>query len=105
MIDGYRALIDPRALGFEVICFAFVHLAAQSEAELADFETRVRGWPEVRECWTLSGDIDFILKCVTRDLPAFQAFVSRLSATPNVRNIRTSLALKPVKNAAIAPIG
>ena len=105
VIDGYRALIDPRALGFEVVCFAFVHLGAQSEAELADFETRVREWPEVRECWTLSGDIDFILKCVTRDLPAFQAFVSRLSATPNVRNIRTSLALKPVKNAAIAPIG
>lgn len=104
IIEGYRALVDARSLGFDVACFAFVQLEAQSEAELAAFESRIRDWPEVRECWTLSGDIDFILKCVTRDLAAFQAFVTRLSATPNVRNIRTSLALKTVKNEPAAPI-
>lgn len=104
-IQGYHAVLNGKALGYAVTGFIFVGLASQKDADLKHFEERVRGWPEVRECWTLSGDIDFILKCVTRDLPAFQAFVGRLSATPNVRNIRTSLALKPVKNAAIAPIG
>ena len=104
IIAGYRAVLEPRALGFDVVCFAFVNLAGQSEAALESFAARVRDWPEVRECWTLSGDIDFILKCVTRDLSAFQAFVARLTATPDVRTIRTSLALTPVKTAPAAPL-
>jgi DNA-binding Lrp family transcriptional regulator len=103
-IQGYRARVDARTVGFDVVCFVFVHLAAQSEDELAAFEERVRGWPEARECWTLSGDVDFILKCVTRDLTAFQALVARLTATPNVRNVRSSLALKQVKDEPAAPV-
>src|SRR5919107_385115 len=83
VIKGYRALLDPQALGFEVVCFAMVQLAAQGKAELAAFEARVRDWPIVRECWTLSGDIDFILKCVAPNLPAFQGFVLDLTALPN----------------------
>eukprot|EP01042_Synura_sphagnicola_P013516 gene13516-biopygen13724 len=63
VITGYRALLDERKLGIEVVCFAFVHLASQAEADLAAFQGRIRDWSLVRECWTLSGDIDFILKC------------------------------------------
>ena len=66
---------------------------------------RSRGWPAVRECWTLSGDIDFALKCVTPDLKAFQDFVAELTAMPNVRNVRTALALDRVKDEPIVPFG
>lgn len=103
IIKAYRALLDPRALGFEIVCFAMVQLAAQGKAELAAFEERVRDWPIVRECWTLSGDIDFILKCVAPDLKAFQDFVGELTALPNVRNVRTALALDRVKDEPIIP--
>src|SRR6266705_1824797 len=77
-ITGYRALLDEKRLGYEITVFAMVHLASQAEADLAAFEAFVRGEPLVRGCWMLSGEIDFILKCVAPDLAAFQAFVAEL---------------------------
>lgn len=103
-IEGYRAILDAGRLGYSVICFAFVHLASQAEGDLAAFQARVAGWPNVRECWTLSGDIDFLMKCVTEDLPSLQAFVTELTATPNVRNVRTALALGKVKDEGLVPM-
>ena len=61
-IKGYRALLDEKKLGYEVAVFAMVHLASQAEADLMAFEKFVRAQPLVRECWMLSGEIDFILK-------------------------------------------
>lgn len=104
IIKGYRALVDEKALGFELVCFAFVHLASQAEGDLAAFQKRIREWPAVRECWTLSGDIDFVLKCVAPDLRTFQALVGELTSFPNVRTIRTAIALNQVKDEPIAPV-
>ncbi|MGL4975098.1 MAG: Lrp/AsnC family transcriptional regulator [Bosea sp. (in: a-proteobacteria)] len=105
IITGYRALLDEKKLGLDVVCFAFVHLASQAEADLAGFEAHVRGWKAVRECWTLSGEIDFILKCVASDLAAVQALVNELTALPNVRNVRTALSLGRIKDAPMVPFG
>lgn len=104
IIKGYRALLDPKALGYEIVCFAMVQLAAQGQKDLAAFEERMTEWPAVRECWKLSGDIDFILKCVAPNLSAFQALVQDLTALPNVRNVRTALTLDLVKDEALVPI-
>ncbi len=104
IIKSYRALLDPKALGYEIVCFAMVQLAAQGQKELAAFEQRVKDWSMVRECWTLSGDIDFIMKCVAPNLSAFQAFVGDLTALPNVRNVRTALTLDVVKDEPLVPI-
>jgi DNA-binding Lrp family transcriptional regulator len=68
-IQGYRGLLDPRRLGFDVTVFASVHLSSQADADLRAFEDFVRSEPLVRECWMLSGEVDFILRCVARDLP------------------------------------
>jgi DNA-binding Lrp family transcriptional regulator len=104
LIRGYRAILDAPQLGYSVVCFAFVHLASQAETDLQAFAERIRLWPSIRECWTLSGDIDFLLKCVTRDLPSLQALVADLTATPNVRNVRTALALGKLKDEGMVPI-
>ena len=82
-IKGYRALLDEKKLGFEVTAFAMVHLSSQAEADLAAFEQFVRTQPLVRECWMLSGEIDFVLKCVAPNLAAFQALVTELTASPS----------------------
>ena len=102
-IKGYRALLDEKMLGYEVAVFAMVHLASQAEADLTAFEDFVRGQPLVRECWMLSGEIDFVLKCVAPDLKTFQAFVEQLTAAPQVRNVKTSLVLRNSKDAAMVP--
>ena len=92
-IQGYRGLLDPRRLGFDVTVFASVHLSSQADADLRAFEEFVRAEPLVRECWMLSGEVDFILKCVAPDMATFQDFVTHLTAAPHVRNVRTSLVL------------
>ena len=103
-IKSYRALLDEKLLGYEVTVFAMVHLTSQAEADLKAFEDFVRDQPLVRECWMLSGEIDFILKCVAPDLKTFQAFVAELTAAPHVRNVKTSLTLRNSKDAAMVPL-
>jgi DNA-binding Lrp family transcriptional regulator len=104
-IRGYHADLDPKALGFELTAFAFVGLSSQAEADLKAFEEQVRRWPQVRECYMLSGEIDFLLKCVARDLPEFQDFVTgELTAAKNVASVKTALAIRPSKFEPGVPI-
>jgi DNA-binding Lrp family transcriptional regulator len=103
-IHGYRGLLDARKLGFDVTVFAAVHLSSQAEADLRAFEEFVRAEPLVRECWMLSGEVDFILKCVAPDMATFQDFVTHLTAAPHVRNVRTSLVLHNSKYEAAVPL-
>jgi DNA-binding Lrp family transcriptional regulator len=102
-IQGYRALLDARTLGCEVVAFAMVHLASQAEADLDAFEAFVRGEPLVRECWMLSGEVDFLLKCVAPSLSRFQSFVTALTAAPHVLNVKTSLTLRASKDTPTVP--
>ncbi|NWG25987.1 MAG: Lrp/AsnC family transcriptional regulator [Pseudorhodoplanes sp.] len=103
-IRGYRALLDEKRLGYEVVAFAMVNLSSQTETDLKAFEAHIRRQALVRECWMLSGEVDFILKCVAPNLPAFQAFVNDLTAAPNVRNVKTSLTLRNSKDEAMVPL-
>jgi DNA-binding Lrp family transcriptional regulator len=104
LIAGYRAIIDPRKLGYEVAFYAFVHLASQAGPDLDAFVAQVAAMPAVRACATLSGDMDFILTCVARDTRELQAFVAEMTALPNVRNVRTALMLETVKDDGAAPL-
>lgn len=105
VIRGYRTLLDEKSLGFDVTAFAMVGLSSQSEADLLVFEEQVRAWDIVRDCWMLSGDIDFILRCVAPDLQAFQRFIiEELTTARNVDNIRTALTIRLSKNEGGAPL-
>jgi DNA-binding Lrp family transcriptional regulator len=98
MIAGYFALLDEKSVGFELLGFAMVGLHSQSETDLRNFENRVLSWPLVREAYMLTGESDFLLKCVAPDLPAFQDFIiEELTAAPNVAAVRTTLVLRRVK--------
>ena len=98
IIAGYFALLDEKSLDFQVIAFANVGLHSQSEPDLRAFENRVLAWPMVRECYMLSGETDFILKCVAPDLTAFQDFIiNELTAAPNVASVKTTLVIRRVK--------
>lgn len=104
-ILGYHAKLNPKLLGFDVEAYAMVRLNSQAEADMAAFEARARAWEFVRECAMLSGDIDFILKCVAPDLTSFQNFVIRdLSAAPNVDHLRTALTMRMSKHDPALPL-
>lgn len=98
-IKGYHADVDARELGFEVQVFASVGLQKQAEADLSAFEERCHGWPLVRECHMLNGEVDFILKCVAPDLSTFQRFLTEeLTAAENVASVKTSLVIRVAKD-------
>ncbi|MCB1508898.1 MAG: Lrp/AsnC family transcriptional regulator [Hyphomicrobiaceae bacterium] len=104
LIQGYRALIDEKALGYAVTGFAFVGLESQHRPDLDAFIGWMDRSPAVREAHMLSGEIDFVLKCVARDVEAFQSFIDELTSLDNVAHVRTALALKRVKDAAGTPL-
>jgi DNA-binding Lrp family transcriptional regulator len=98
-IKGYHADVDSRELGFEVQVFASVGLQKQAEADLSAFEDLCQGWPLVRECHMLNGEVDFILKCVAPDLSTFQRFLTEeLTAAENVASVKTSLVIRGAKD-------
>jgi DNA-binding Lrp family transcriptional regulator len=104
-IRSYHADIDPAALGFTITVFAMVSLKSQAEADLKAFEDHVAELPEVRECHMLNGEIDFMLKVVSRDLQSFQQFLtSHLTPAPNVVSVKTSLTIRTSKNEPGVPV-
>jgi DNA-binding Lrp family transcriptional regulator len=104
-IRGYHADLDGKALGFEVMGFVFVGLASQKDADLKAFEESARRWPQVRECYMLSGEVDFLLKCVAEDLSTFQNFITdTLTAEKNVASVKSSLVIHASKNEPGVPV-
>jgi DNA-binding Lrp family transcriptional regulator len=104
-IRGYHADLDAKALGYELTAFAFVGLASQAKADIDAFEEQIRAWPIVRECTMLSGEVDFLLKCVAHDLSEFQSFITeKLTAAKNVASVKTALAIRPSKHEFGVPV-
>lgn len=105
LIRGYHAELDHAALGFEVTVFVQVGLARQSQAALLGFEARTQGWPLVRDCHMLNGEVDFLLKCVAPSLSAFQQFLTtELAPAPDVARLRTSLVIRSGKHEPGVPL-
>ncbi len=105
IIRGYHAKLDGAKLGFAITVFAMVSLRSQAEQDLRAFEEHVATLAEVRECHMLNGEIDFILKIVSRDLQSFQEFLtSELTTAPNVASVKTSLTIRTAKHLPGVPI-
>lgn len=99
------ALLDPVSVGATISVVIHVTLERQAEAQLEIFEEAILGFPEVMECYLMTGDADYHLRVVVPDLMALQHFiVDKLSKTPGVANIRSSIALKQVKYNTALPI-
>ena len=105
VIKSYHAAIDPAKMGYTITVFAMVSLKSQAEIDLQAFENHVQKLPEVRECYMLNGEIDFMLKVVAKDLKQFQSFLtSQLTAAPNVASVKTSLTIRSAKHLPGVPI-
>lgn len=105
VIRGYHAELDASQLGFSITVFALVSLKSQAEEALRQFEDHMRELPEVRECHMLNGEIDFILKIVSKDLQSFQEFLtSKLTPAPNVASVKTSLTIRTAKKEPGVPL-
>jgi len=104
IIRGYHADLDPVALGYEITFFALVGLESQKESFLAGFETRVKDWPEVRECHMIRGGGDFLLRLVARDTAHENLLTTQLTAAPEVARVQTLQTIRTAKDEAGVPI-
>jgi len=105
IIRAYRAMLDAPSLGYDLVAFCLVGLQHQSDANLKAFAARTETWPLVREAWMVSGETDFLLHCVAKNLTQFQDFVIEdLTATDNVDTVRTMLTIRQIKDAGLVEV-
>lgn len=101
VISGYSAMIDERKLGFTFSVFVSVRLEKQIDDKLEVFETKVRSMPEVVDCWLMTGNSDYLLRIVTRDIEEFEKFLlGDLTRIEGVATIESSIPLRRVKSSA-----
>jgi Lrp/AsnC family transcriptional regulator len=93
------------ALGMDVVVFATVNLTATGRQNLLSFEQEIVRYPEVMECYTMTGIWDYMLKIVTRDIRHYEQFVrDTLSANPSVRELHSHMAVTEIKNSTALPL-
>ena len=105
VITGYRALINELRFGYTVTIFVEISLEKRSADAIASFEHGLSEWDIVRESYRLTGESDYLLKCVTSDLATFQEFaVSKLTADDNITSIRTIMTAQQNKQQQAVPL-
>lgn len=97
ILRGFVALVSPEKLGLTVNVFIQITLERQAEKMLDIFENRIRAFPEVMECYLMSGDSDYLVRLIVPDVDTLQRFIVQdLTTIPGVATIRSSFALKQV---------
>lgn len=105
-ITGYRAELNRRKLGLDVLAFVRVDAERNNGASTRELEEAIRRLPEVISCHYISGAGTFELQVMVTDLEQFSQFsVKTLLNLPNVKDIHTSFSLGEVKSAAVLPLG
>ena len=99
------ALLDSDKLGMDVVVFTSVNLSTHGRQSLEEFETRIEKFPEVLECYTLTGSMDYMLKIMTRDIQHYEQFVRKqLSQMPHVREIHSNISVTRIKCTTELPL-
>lgn len=99
VIRGYCALVDEPKIGYSVSVFVSVKLEKQVDDALQAFEAAILGYPEVVDCWLMTGNRDYLLRIATSDLVEFEAFLTeRFTKVPGVASIESSIPLRRVKS-------
>ncbi len=105
VIRGYAALVDQKKVGLPVSVFVSIKLERQREEDLNRFQDAVRGCPEIVECYLMTGQRDYLLRVVARDLGDYERIVKEtLTRIEGVASIESSFALSQVKHSNALPL-
>ena len=105
VIAGYTAIIDQKKVGLPISAFASIKLERQREEDLQLFADAVASWREVADFYLITGQLDYLLRIVVRDLEAYEAFIKdKLTRLDGVASIETSFALGQVKRSERLPL-
>lgn len=105
VIKSKVALLNAKKLGLSVIVFAEVKLCNHARETLDSFAAAIQNLPEVQECYVVVGDVDFLLKIMTRDVESYQHFIyDQLSPLKEVHDIKSMITLNPIKYTTELPL-
>jgi len=98
-------LLDAHKLGFSVDVFAQLRIGRHDEDNLEAFEEAVREHPEILECFSMSGESDYLMRIVVRSIEHYERFLKKvLLHLPGVASVNSSFALKQVKVTTDVPV-
>jgi len=104
VIQGYTALVDPRAIGRGYEPLVWVTLAAVTRESMSAFEAAVQQIDDVVEAMRMMGQPDYLLRIVTTDADSFETlYMDHLARLPHVQTLTSQLAMKTVKRTHFAP--
>lgn len=105
VLSGYSANIEQKAVGLPVSVFISIKLERQRADNLDAFGAAIARWPEVMECYLMTGQYDFLLRVVCADLEAYEHFLrEKLTQLEGVASIESSFSLGAVKFSRVLPI-
>ena len=98
VLRGYSARVDAQALGLGVTAFVSLNIHGGAFDRVRDIEARIRDFPQILECHTVSGDHDYLMKVVASDLRSLSQFLTdRLMQIPGVDDVRSMICLEEIK--------
>jgi Lrp/AsnC family transcriptional regulator, leucine-responsive regulatory protein len=107
VITGYAALLAPDRVGLGLTAYINVRLAKASEGKspMEAFAAAVQAWPEVVECAALTGDMDYLLRVLVRDMAHYSRFImDNLLKHPAVQDCKTSFMMRRLKGTTAVPL-
>ena len=105
IIKGYVAVVDQANVGLPISVFVSIKLERQREEELDRFSQAVTRWPEVLDCYLMTGQRDYLLRIVVPDLASYERFLKdKLTRLKGVASIESSFALGQIKRSNVLPI-
>lgn len=104
-IEGYNAHVNKNYLGWTVTAYTSITLASAGDKDIQKFVETVDEWDQVRDCYTMIGDADFLLKIVARDFDDYQNFVqTNLTGIENIKTIKSNMIMKAIFKKPGVPI-
>jgi len=104
-IRSYTAIVDKDMLGYKLIAYCQVKLDVHKRQFLKQFEQEVDQLDEVVECYHMTGQDDYLLKVIVKDMSDYQHFISdKLAALDNIGSVRSSFVMTEVKWQVSVPV-
>jgi Lrp/AsnC family transcriptional regulator len=106
VILGRATLLDREKLGLNFEVYATLKLSLPTKQNLDAFEAAIRTWPEVVQCATVTGEADYVMRVITRDMHAFDDFLrEKVLSLGLVANVQSRIVMRSVKNSTAIPLG
>lgn len=104
VIESYHAHVNLHAIGLNVTTFVLVSLALKKENSLKEFQEKILTIEEVTECYIVTGEADFLIKVVCKDIPTYEELLFKeLSQITGIERMKTLMTLSSVKNSKVLP--